>query len=323
MDIEATEATPTDTGAEAESQSAEVGWTEGEGSTGADTQEEQAAESEGGEDDESQESGTAESGAEENKDRGSHQKTLEERVRELSEKRVAEAEARLAKMEAQLKERFEEPPDFVDVDPNAYKNYVNELLERAEDLRLEGNRMEAFEIEEQVRKIKAAYATNEEKRKAWLERKERAQQQQQQSEESNRQMNAAIAEASKLIQKDMKINDEAWASGEKWFMEQRKADPVLDAEYRERCWHEGPVRALKWAAGYVQAEMGKAAETAKAKKEAAKEKQVGGSADTKASSFDSVKSWNDLMKLHSKDINRYAKENPKKFTELKKRHFNK
>ena len=57
--------------------------------------------------------------------------------------------------------------------------------------------------------------------------------------------------------------------------------------------------------------------------EAAKEKQVGGSADTKASSFDSVKSWNDLMKLHSKDINRYAKENPKKFTELKKRHFNK
>ena len=96
---------------------------------------------------------------------------------------------------------------------------------------------------------------------------------------------------------------------------------MIDAEYRERCFTEGPIRALKWAATYVKENMGKAAEQSKQKREEGKEKTLSGGGDGSTPSFANVTSWGDLMKMHSKQINQFAREHPKKYETLKKQRF--
>ena len=85
---------------------------------------------------------------------------------------------------------------------------------------------------------------------------------------------------------------------------------------------QGPYAAAEWAFQYVTDNMGKGAKTDVQQKTEAKAKApaVNGSSSVMVNGT-SVKSWDDLMKLDSKVINKFCKENNKEFTRLKYAHF--
>lgn len=311
------------TGAEAVTPAAESGSAEVTTETGADTQT-VTAEGQGEvETENGQEStdGATEGETQADKDRGAHQKTLEERAAEIAEKKFQELEARLQeRMKAQT-------PDFdpPEVEAMVQSNIVAATVRmRAIESEMEISSgdidpaltQEYWQIKRWIAAAENALNENQKKRGEW----EKKQKESSQQSAIIARVNAEIVEASPLVAQGLNISPEAWATGEKWFIEQRRANPLLDAEYRERCIRDGAFRGLKWAAEYVQREMGKKAEAAKQQKESGKDKAIGGDAET-AQSFASVKNWADLMKLPSKDINRFAKEHPKRFADMKAKHF--
>jgi hypothetical protein len=324
MSEEATGAVTTaEAGADTHSQTAEVGGTQEVTDTGADTQETATAEGQGEKGADSNTEEGAEGAAEEqSKDKGSHQKTFEERMAEIERKN----EEKLARMlEEKLAERKPEAPPFIPVDYDAYDAHIASLVEAEEELRsqISLNPEEKVQLVRQLREVRGkreeletAFLENEKKRLAW----EKQSGEQQRQQEVINSINKAIADASPVVRDGMGIDPAVWDAGEKWFMEQRRVNPLLDAEYRERCFN-GPFQALKWAAQYVKENMGKAAEAAKQQREQGKEKTVGSGGEGTGSTFANIHSYGDLLKLPGNQINEFYKQHPKRFQELKARHF--
>jgi hypothetical protein len=165
--------------------------------------------------------------------------------------------------------------------------------------------------------LERQFSDNEQKKKEW----EGHQAKQQESDAYIGVINNEINRNAPLVAEELGIAPEAWAVGEKWFMEQRKTNKGLQAEYLERCLRDGPYRALKWAAGVTREGLGKANEAARNKREAGKEATIGAGVGSGGDSFANVHSYGDLMKLPGKEINLFYKNHPKRFTELKAKHF--
>jgi hypothetical protein len=196
----------------------------------------------------------------------SHQKTLEERVQELTEKRVAEVEARLT---SKLQEVTQAPVklDFIpDLDMTKVNDYIRDTRDAIEQLQLEGKYTEAEELLDTLTATRQSIKANEQRKQAHMEREGLQQQSQQQTDAINEQ----IAAASVLVAKEHNIPPEVWKAGEDFFLSERQSKPLIDAQYREKVMLQGPVAAMLWAKDYVTANMGKKESDLIATKEAAK-----------------------------------------------------
>lgn len=197
---------------------------------------------------------------------GTHKKTLEERVKELAVQQEAEIEARiLAKLQPQVQTA---KPDFIpDLDPDKVNAYIGQTLDQIEQLRLEGKHAEALDLQDDLNATRHAIRENEAKKAAYMKRQEEIKL----SEQQITQINERIAEASILVAREHNIPPEVWKAGEDFFIKERQAKPLLDAQYREMVMLQGPVAALLWAKGYVEQNMGKAQQDLIQQKETAKE----------------------------------------------------
>lgn len=291
---------------------------------GAVTPEPQSAAVEGG-DAAAQDDSISQEGAEGVTEGKTHKKTLEERAAEIADRRIAEAEARWkAEREAQAASvpKFDSPEVEAQVERNIFAHETR-MRDIEEQFRLDPQNLDPALVQEHraikrwIAEAENALELNRKRRQEW-EVKQRASHQQQLV---LGRMNADIAQATPIVRDSLGYSDEQWKSGEEWFKSQRSSNKLLDAEYRERCFREGPVRALQWAAGYVKDNMGKAAAAAKQGKEAGKDAAFSGGGEGGGSGFENIRSFTDLQALHSKKINEFARLHPKRFAELKARHF--
>lgn len=320
------EATFLDTGAEPVSQTAEDGGTTEEVSESAETQEIPAAES--GEETESTESETEDTGTEEkeeNPDKGAHQKTLEERVLELAEKKAAEKVAEIERLRAE--KEAAERPTFREIDYTAVNRDMNKSYAREQEILNEiaidpdevdpalTNELRAIRIWRQ--QVETELAANEKAKDEFLKK----QQEQRQQSEFWQQQHTRIQETIKIIQEKEKASDEVVTAIRNKWSEMAKADPLLQRQFDEGILAGRHTETVIWARKLAQAALSESATKTLAKKESGKEKQIGGESGGESFDFGKINTWNQLMELPEKKINQFAREHQKRFAEIKRKHF--
>lgn len=206
-------------------------------------------------------------GEESASNKGIRQTTLEERVQELAEKRITEVETRLnAKLEEVTRAKAEEKPNFYTIDLDKVNDHIRNTMDQIEDLKLEGKFLEAMELQDGLGELRQELRSNEQRKAEWTQRT----QANEQTEQANAQTNQAIARASELVAKEHNIAPEVWKKAEDFFTKERAEKPLIDAQYREKVFTQGPIAALLWAKEYVEKNMGKKEQAAIDQKEAAK-----------------------------------------------------
>lgn len=211
-------------------------------------------------------SGVVEGGEPEGGGRQPHQKTLDERVAELVAQKEPELEQRLI---AKLQETTQAKTlDFIpDIDFGKVNTYIADMLAAIDKAQLDGEGWKALELQDELAEVRKNIKLNEEKKAAYME----AQKADTQTAQQREQLNAQIAEASKLVASEFKIPEDVWKKGEQFFEAERRAKPILDAQYREKVIMLGPVSAMLWAKEYVEQNMGKKEAELIQQKEQAKE----------------------------------------------------
>lgn len=321
--------TTVETGAEPESQTAEVGGTTEEVSEGAETQETQAAESDK-ETGESDESGTAEGGTEEteNKDKGAHQKSFEERLKEVEEKAEKKAQEYIERIERERQQREAAlKPSYAELDYQAINRDMNKSYAREQEIlneiSLDPEQVDPALTQElrQIRiwrqQVESAIEQNERKKAEFLQK----QQEKQQADAFWKARNSEIQETIKIMQEHEKVSDDVVDAIRGKWGDLVKADPLLQRQFDDGIRAGRITETVKWASDMARKALTEAAQKTIDKKESGKEKQIGGDSKGEAVSFDNIKNWNDLEKLHSKDINRFVREHPKRFAEIKQKRF--
>jgi hypothetical protein len=313
-----------DSGADTQVQVAESEANQAVEVAGAEPEESQTAEDGGDKGEQEEKEVTEEAVEEEKSDKGEHQLTLEERVAQVVEKRMADLEAKFA--EQQKQQEAEAPKHAPAEIVSQLQDMINGAILREQeilsDFQIEDDPGAKNKLAQELRQIRKwlpgaeeAIEQNEAMRTEW-ETKQAAQNQRQQQVQ---QVNTRIFSAVEMICEAEKIPADVKAEGEKFFKAARDKDPVLAAEYEDIIWGQGPVKAAKFAIDYVKQNMGKGAQADKVAKEKAKSTQVGGAGG--GLTPDGVKSWDKLMERPSTEINKFAREHPKAFETLKKARF--
>lgn len=240
---------------------------------------------------------------------------LQAEIQELANQRRALKETleqeMVQKIQEELKKNQEEVPPYIELDWDRLNEHVAAELEGIDQLKLEGRATEALIKQKQLDKLYAQIEDNENKKVEWQGKKQKELANKRDTEN----INIAIAQASEVVRKAVNVSEEDWKLGEQWFLEKRRTDPLIDTQYREKVFTQGPAHALKWAADYVREHMGEEAKKAKEKREEGKKKTVGGvTAGDSPSKVPS--SFDDLMKLTDKDLVRLERTNPKLFNKL-------
>lgn len=197
---------------------------------------------------------------------GQVKRTLEERVEELTSKRVAEVEARLT---AKLAEATQTPAklDFIpDIDMDKVNEFIRDTRDQIEQLQMEGKYAEAEDLQDRLTATRQEIKANEQRKAAHMQ----AEAANQQTEQHTAQLNEQIFRASELVAREHNIPPEVWKAGEDFFAAERQAKPLIDAQYREKVMLQGPVAAMLWAKDYVEKNMGKKESDLIASKEASK-----------------------------------------------------
>lgn len=198
---------------------------------------------------------------------GQRKLTFEERVAEVASKQVAEVEARLT---AQLKDvtQTKAPLDFIpDIDMGKVNTFIQEKLTEIEQAQLDGDFVKALDLQEELRTTREQIRANESRKAAYMEQ----QQATMATEQQTAALNAKINDAMVLVAKEFNIPDEVWKQGQAFFDAERRAKPLLNAQYEEKVLLQGPVNALIWAKEYIEQNMGKKEQDLINSKEAAKE----------------------------------------------------
>lgn len=330
MTTETSATTTQESGADTlDTQAAESGATQEVTENGADTQ--VAATAEGqveGADTTSQEGDTTTE--EENSDRGNHQLTLEERAAQIADKIVQE---RLAEAEARRRAEAGERPDFVPIDYTAYDDHVARLVVRErqlmDDLALDPE--DPREVMRQLRAVQSeratlesAFAENERKREAWLHRQQEVHRQTEFSRVVQEDINRTVA----AMAKSRNISAEMIDAGRRHANEALKADPQLQKRFDDIITHRASYHGFSGVDAAVEMlwdrtteAMSKQAEAARQKKEHGKGQVVAGGEGAVSAEFSNVHTFSDLLKLPSPKINEFHRLHPKKYEEMKKRHF--
>ncbi len=216
------------------------------------------------------------------------------------------------KIQLEISKQKEEVPPYVEVDWDRLNDHIAAELKVIDDLKDDGKAAEALFKQRQLEKLYDQVEANEKLRTDW-ETKKMA------SEAENQKLtkiNQEIAQASDLVRKAMNVGEEEWKLGENWFLNKRRTDPLVDAQYRELIFNKGPTHALKWAHDYVIENMGVKAKQEKQKREEGKKKTVGGSSSSSEAISKIPKTFDDLMKLPEAEIMKLEKANPKLFNKL-------
>ncbi len=266
--------------------------------------------------------------AEPKKDR---HKTLEERAEEIADRKIQQ---RIAEMEQRKQQEAPAKPDFVPLD-DAGKARLNQYVARLyvkerqlqDELAYEPeNTVEIVQqiraIQQQRSNLESEFQTNEAKQAAWQQQQQVLQQQQ----ETNQRIQYDIDIEFDNEMKARGIDAESAAKGRDYLSGLFKTDPALHKKFNDIVTHKtmyqgfsGVSAAVAWGTQHVIDNVGKAAAAERLKREAGKEKTLGGGAG--GGGDVNISSFSELLKLPSAEINRFAKEHPQKFQNLKEKHF--
>lgn len=252
-----------------------------------------------------------------------HHKTLEERAEEIADRKIQQ---RIAEMQA-----AQAAPEFgsADQEQQVINNILNhriKMTEIVEEIRLYGvDAPESAELKRQYHAIndwisqaEAVVQTNRQKRTACeVTAKEQAELKRVQDE---------IASYANGAFRLRGISKEAQDAGNRILTEEFTKDPTLPAKFEDilkgrRMYQgfSGAGAAVDWAISLAEDIRNKRAEAARNHREEGKEKTIGTTVGGLGVS--DVKSYDDLMKMPSKEINAFAKAHPQRFETLKKQKF--
>lgn len=208
-----------------------------------------------------------------------HQTTLEERVQQLVEKRLAAMESKLAK---------EEPPPYAP--PEAIERLQgmitgavlreNQILS---ELNLEEDPHEQAKLATELRQIRKWLPQAEdalEKDFALRQEWEKKQYQTAEQQAFIDRQNARMNEAQELYRREMNIPENIWTAARDFFQNERQAHPLLNQQYLQRWERGGEIAALEFAKEYCEKNMGKRQEQAIQQREDAKNLIAGGKTST-------------------------------------------
>jgi hypothetical protein len=276
---------------------------------------------------------TQEWSTEEAQPTGKRQVTFEERVAEVAEKKAAalveeKMNEFLAKAEQERTARTQAEYAPAEVEEQVKTNIARNTiamrnLEQEMDLAgvdtAEGRELlnQYYGLREGVGNAETALADNQQKRMAHeVQAKQTAQEQQ-----FFQKMQGEIDTVSELKRQSLNLTPEVWAEGRKMFAQECKADPMVQRTFDDLV-RISPAMAVNNASDRMEksmAEKAKAIQTKNTAKEKTFSGAEGGTATT--TNFDKVRNFDDLQKLHSREINQFAKEHPKRFADLKARRF--
>jgi hypothetical protein len=200
-------------------------------------------------------------------DKGAHQKTLEERVQELAEKRITE-EAQKLRMEFQqaTQAKAAEKPNFYEIDFDKVNDHIRGTMDQIEELKLEGKYLEAMELQDGLTGLRQELKANEQRKGEYLQKT----QAQQQNTEYEQAYNKALDDAAAFYFPKKGYTPEVIEEGRKFFIGECQKDALLAAKYREVGHVQGPLAAMEFAESFIKQNMGKKEQELIDKKEAAK-----------------------------------------------------
>lgn len=247
-------------------------------------------------------------------DKDDYKKNASDRIRDLVE-RSKKAEEELK----QLKERFDaeqakkaqEQKPYYELDMEKLEEDIDKMYSEIDDLKLEGRTLEAAKIQRQIVKLLDAVEKNEAAKAEW----EKKQQERDKEQDTQTKRLQEIEDAAAFYQKHYNIPDDVWTKSGEWLKVEFEKNPVLGKKFADMVDRQGAVASIEWAHQYVVEHMGKESKEAKAKKEDAKKKNIGGTTSSSVAGK-SLSSFDDLMKLSSAEIAELEEKNPKLFNQL-------
>lgn len=196
-------------------------------------------------------------------------KNAQDRIQELANKNREQAE-RLERLESMFAKQQEEKPDYVDVDLVAVNNYLQTTTDRIEELKLDGNYLEAKKLETAIAKLINDLDENDKKRDAFFKR--------QNEKKADTDVSTArltkLDNAAEFYRENSKIDKAVWDKMGAWFAGECQKDPVLGREFAERV-EKGEIGAIRWAHEYTTKNMGAKERAAIDNKETNKQKAAG------------------------------------------------
>jgi len=195
--------------------------------------------------------------------KGVKQKTWEERQAEI-EARVLERlrqEQQAATAGTQL--------DFIpNIDRAKVDEYIAEVENKIDELRLEGNYSEARKLSRSLDQLEADIEANEARKAAYIQSQESSSKLKEQAERERIALNNT-ADAYRI---EHQIDEATWKKMGDWFEEQVKASPILQQEFNEIYERRGRVGAIRFAHEYVVQKLGNQARVTTEKREQSKSK---------------------------------------------------
>jgi DNA repair exonuclease SbcCD ATPase subunit len=248
--------------------------------------------------------------------------TVEERIdrmeREFNE-RIAKQKEEFENRQKERQAQAEAEKELLPLNMEAVNGRMADLKKQIENAELDGDFAKALDLGEELKAFRANVKEYEKARKSQEEKKQETERQRQ----IIVQIEKRLTDAQKDIQAAKQIPDELFKKGSDWFDSARRADPTLNKRYQEKVLRLGEYEAVNWAVEYVTEHMGKEAKKDQEQKKEAKGQipNVSGGVNEVIVAGKAIKTWDELMELPSKEINKFSKENPKAFARIKAAKF--
>jgi len=187
-------------------------------------------------------------------------------MKEMEDKLRAEIKT---EFEASQKAVQEDKPNFVEVDTEKVNAYINTTEDKIQELRQEGNILEAKRLEKALNATLADLDANEERKQAFIKRQEEKKTGQEATTAATNARLEKLDKAAEFFRDRMKIEKPVWDKMGEWFAKACTSDPILGAEFTEKV-NQGEIGAIKWAHEYTVKNMGLKTQKANEKKEQSK-----------------------------------------------------
>lgn len=326
------ELTPTSINPNAEADTPKLASTEGQGtqedtSAEAVTPESQSTEVEGAkEGTETEKEETTEEAAAADTEENKHKKTLEERAAEIAERKVKEALERIEReREEKAKQDVPVPSelDYGKLRRDIAKSHAREK-ELQEEIAVDPDNVSDEVINEllQIQRWRNAVLKEAEEYEASRQEALKKKEAEQQYTQYWKVQNERIDETLKVMQQTSNTPDEVIVKGREVWRQMVTADPLLQRQFDEGIMSGRLTETVQWAWKLAKERLEKDSAAALQKRNEGKEKQVAGDSGGETANLPAnIKTFDQLMKLPSAQINKFAREHPKAFEALKQKQF--
>jgi|LGVE01.1.fsa_nt_gb predicted RNase H-like nuclease (RuvC/YqgF family) len=236
-----------------------------------------------------------------------HKKDAQSRIQQLANEKRDLAN-KLDALESKVNQTLEQRNEIPAINEEALNAHLGQMREQIDDLRLEGNHLQADMLERKRNGLLDEYDK-------WQKGAEEKKQQNGQQQQYQQQLDGVLVAADKY-QEHYNVPKPLWDEMGQWFRGEMEADKLLAQEFDDVMLRQGPVAAVRFAhdrAKPVFEAKAREATEAKKKREAAKGKQPGGGAGKTSSG---PKSYSALLNLGSAALSAYKKSNPKHYQKL-------